>query len=458
LRLAHQFDVLLLLKMSLSAIRSPVLLAFALSLSAVTAFGDLEGMFEGGIDHPAIEYHKRAAKDPVAELNRRIDEGKIQLQFEPGSGYLRSVLRALNVPVESQLLVFSKTNKFARLTNPHNPRAIYFNDSVTVAWVRGLPSLEVATQDPQQGIVFYALNENPVDQMLRIVPGRRARFRRDDSCLACHNGVLTLGVPGMTVRSVFPEHDGKPMGRPDYSPDHRSPLEQRWGGWYVTGKHGPMRHMGNALVTNFDKPESMVTAATLNVESLKGKFDPEGYLSPQSDIVALLVFEHQMYMMNLFTRVGWEIRASSHDEGGKPDADLLRETAEELVDYLLFIDEPPLTDRIQGASGFSEKFAAMGPRDSQGRSLRQFDLEHRLMRYPCSYMIYTEAFDGLPPEAREAIYRRMWQILSGEEKSKKYQRLSLADRRATVEILRETKKGLPAYFTPVTPGRRVRPL
>jgi len=442
--------------------RGPALFAIALSVSAVTAFGDLEGMFQGGLNQPAIEYGKRPLKDPVAELSRRIEEGKVQLQFEPGSGYLRSVLRALNVPVESQLLVFSKTNKFERFTNPHNPRAIYFNDSVTVAWIRGLPSLEVATQDPQQGVIFYALNENPLDQMLRTFPGRQTRFRRDDRCLFCHHGVLTLGVPGMTVRSVFPESDGSPMGRPDYSPDHRSPLEQRWGGWYVTGKHGSMRHMGNAVVTNSDKPESMVTAASLNVESLAGKFDPEGYLSPHSDIVALMVFEHQMYMVNLFTRVGWEIRASAHAEG-KPDADLLRDTANELVDYLLFIDEPPLTSKIQGASGFSEKFAAMGPRDSQGRSLRQFDLEHRLMRYPCSYMIYTEAFDGLPPEARQAIYKRMWQILSGQilsekEKGKKYARLSLADRRAIVEILRETKKDLPAYFTLVTPGRRARAL
>jgi hypothetical protein len=428
--------------------RGPALFAMALGLSAATAFGDLEGMFQGGINQPAIEYRTRPATDPVAQLNRRIHNGQVQLQFEPVSGYLRSVLQALDVPVESQVLVFSKTNKFAPITNPHNPRAIYFNDSVTVAWVRGLPSLEVATQDPRQGVIFYALNENPMDQMLRTVPGRRARFRRDDQCLSCHNSVVTLGVPGMTVRSVFPEPNGRPMARSDYTPDHRSPLEQRWGGWYVTGQHGSMRHMGNTVVTNPEQPESMVTAANLNLESLKGKFDSEGYLSPQSDIVALMVFEHQMYMMNLFTRVGWEIRVASQ-AGHKPGGRLLRDTANELVDYLLFVDEPPLTAKIQGTSGFGEKFAALGPRDSQGRSLRQLDLEHRLMRYPCSYMIYTEAFDGLPREALEAIYQRMWRILSGAERGKKYARFSLADRRATVEILRETKKGLPVYFRPV---------
>ncbi len=150
-------------------------------------------------------------------------------------------------------------------------------------------------------------------------------------------------------------------------------------------------------------------------------------------------------MMNLFTRVGWEIRVASYG-GRKLDVRLLRDTTKELVDYMLFIDEQPLAANIQGTSGFGEKFAALEPRDSHGRSLRQFDLKHRLMRYPCSYMIYTDAFDGLPAKAREAIYRRMWQILSGELRGKRYARLSLAERRATVEILRETKKGLPVYF------------
>ena len=130
--------------------------------------------------------------------------------------------------------------------------------------------------------------------------------------------------------------------------------------------------------------------------------------------------------------------------------DRVRDAAGQLVDYLLFVDEAPLAGRIQGSSGFAEKFSAQGPRDSQGRSLRQFDLERRLMRYPCSYMIYAEAFDALPPVAKDTIYERMWQVLSGQEKQAPYTRLSLADRQAIVEILRETKKGLPDYFQPVT--------
>jgi hypothetical protein len=162
-----------------------------------------------------------------------------------------------------------------------------------------------------------------------------------------------------------------------------------------------------------------------------------------------MVFNHQVQMINLLTRVGWETRFALYDHQDLV-ARLLQDGSKELVDYLLFIDEAPLGGKIQGSSGFAEKFAARGPRDRTGRSLREFDLERRLMRYPCSYMIYSEAFDGLPAEAKEVIYKRMWQILSGQEKERKYARLSLADRQAIVEILRDTKPGLPDYFQPVT--------
>jgi hypothetical protein len=186
------------------------------------------------------------------------------------------------------------------------------------------------------------------------------------------------------------------------------------------------------------------------------------YLSPHSDIVALMVFNHQVQMINLLTRVGWETRFALYEEkaasfplAASPGTHrelttrLLRDGSKDLVDYLLFIDEVPLSGKIEGSSGFTEKFADRGPSDHRGRSLREFDLERRLMRYPCSYMIYSEAFDSLLAEAREAIYKRMWQILSGQERDQRYARLSLADRQAIVEILRDTKPGLPDYFQPV---------
>jgi len=431
--------------------RHAVLLVAILIVTVAAAFGDLEGLFDPGPGHPAIGYATRPAKDPVSKLNRKIQEGKAQLRFDGELGYLRSVLEALDVPIESQLVVFSKTSLEMNRINPHNPRTLFFNDSVAVGWVRGGGIVELAAEDPQQGVIFYTLDQKQADKPI---------FVRRDDCLNCHESYSSLGVPGMLVRSVFPAPDGTPMREfDDYIIDHRSPFGQRWGGWYVTGNLGSIRHMGNAMVTDPQKPEAMVTDQTLNLESLRGKFDTDAYLSPYSDVVALMVFEHQMHMVNLFTRVGWEIRFAQYQERidrKKPDKGLgdrqnatvrlLDETAHELVDYLLFVDEAPFADKIQGTSGFAEKFSARGPRDTKGRSLRQFDLERRLMRYPCSYMIYSEAFDGLPVEARDAIYKRMWQILSGEEKDSKYALFSRDDREAIVEILRETKKGLPKYF------------
>jgi len=190
-----------------------------------------------------------------------------------------------------------------------------------------------------------------------------------------------------------------------------------------------------------------VVDQAFNLASLTGRFDTTAYLSPYSDIVALMVFEHQMHMMNLLTRIGWQTRYLLRN-GNVHDIKMngLGDSAIDLVDYMLFVDEAPLLNKIEGTSGFAEKFSDEGPRDNRGRSLRQFDLKHRLMRYPCSYMIYSEAFDALPPEARDAIYQRLYLVLSGAVTGAKYARLSRADRQAILEILRETKKGLPHYF------------
>jgi hypothetical protein len=411
------------------------LLAGAALITGAAAAGDLEGLFTGGLDHPAIGYATRPARDTAAELNLEIRQGLAQLKFEGASGYLRSVLQALDVPIESQMLVFSKTSLMQGIINPGNPRSIFFNDSVAVAWVRGEPFV-VAAEDPRQGTIFYTLTQRPEE---------RPQFIRSNDCLTCHLSHASLGVPGMMVRSVFPAPNGLPMRQlGDYLSDHRSPWKERWGGWYVTGKNITVRHMGNAVFTNPDKAEPMIDKNTASVESLEKKFDTGGYLSPYSDIVALMVFEHEMHAINLFTRVGWELRLALYNSGSTRR--VLNDTARELADYLLFIDEAPISGDTQGSSGFTRKFSAQGPRDSQGRGLRQLDLHQRLMRYPCSYMIYSKAFDGLPDEAREATYKRMWQVLSGAEKSERYARLSRADRRAIIEILRETKKGLPDYF------------
>lgn len=388
-------------------------------------------------NHPAIAYGSTQPNNPIERLNERLRAGEVALEFEPVRGYLRSVLDALEVPVESQVLVFSKTSLQAARIGPSNPRAIFFNDDLSIGWVRTGDLLEVVVQDPRLGGVFYTMTQTP---------GAAPQFTRDDSCVACHTFDATMNVPGMFVGSVFPGKDGMPQYASSYTTDHRSPFWIRWGGWYVTGAHGIERHMANAVVTDSRDMAAMVTPDSLHVRSIEGRFDMTGYLSPHSDIVALLVLEHQARMANLITRIGWEARLGADAER------TLESAASEFVDYLLFIDEEPLPGPIVGTTAFTRTFAAQGPRDRRGRSLRDLDLETRLLRYRCSYMIYSDTFDALPEAARDAIYSRLWDVLTGRETDPRYARLSRDDREAILEILRETKPHLPAHWTAAEPG------
>ena len=392
----------------------------------------------GALKHPAIEYYTKPTHDLIAELDRRIEAGALRLDFDEGSGYLRPVLDALHVAVDSQMLVMSKTGVQGLYTGPANPRAIFFNDAVTVGYIRGAPLLELAVQDPEQGVIFYTLDQKP---------HARPTFERRPACLSCHQAYSTLHVPGMLARSVFMAPDGLPLSQfGSYDADDRTPFRRRWGGWYVTGTEGGLRHIGNAVVTDTEKRETIVSDSTLHRISLESLFDARGYASAQSDIAALMVFQHQGRMTNLITRVGWEFRVAAYEHRIDLTNGPLRDAVSELVDYLLFVDEEPLTAAIKGTSGFAETFAAQGPTDRRGRSLRQLDLEHRLLRYPCSYMIYSAAFGALPADVRGAIYGRIWDVLSRRDESPKYARLSADDRRAVVEILRETLSDLTAQF------------
>jgi len=383
-------------------------------------------------NHPAIAYATAPVSDPVALLNERLRRGEVTLEKNEHSGYLPSVLSALGVSIDSQVLVFSKTSFQAPRINPTNPRAIFFNDSVAVGWVRGGPVMEFVAQDPKQGSIFYTLEQSAAGT---------PQFERNDTCVMCHVSDATHYVPGLFVGSVFPSVNGTTMYGPAYTTDHRSPFELRWGGWFVTGTHQAMRHMGNAVATDPSDLGAMITPETVHVTNLSGRFDMSGYVSPYSDIVALLVLEHQAQMLNLITRVGWEARV-----GGEVAHRPFASAVEELVDYLLFVDESPLPGPISGPTPFAKRFSENAPRDTRGRSFRDLDLTRRLLKYPCSYLIYSEAFDALPAEAKDAVYQRMWQVLNGRATDARYSALSADDRTAIIEILRDTKKDLPPYW------------
>jgi hypothetical protein len=193
--------------------------------------------------------------------------------------------------------------------------------------------------------------------------------------------------------------------------------------------------MGNLIASDEAHPNAMLQGNPVHLDSLDSRCGPATRLTPYSDIVALMVFEHQTRMMNLLTRAGWESRIAL--AGNHSLTQSARDALNELADAMLFTGEAPFPGQVAGTSGFAEEFSSRGPRDSQGRSLRDLSLRGRLMRYPCSYMIYSQAFEALPASAKNLVYRRMWHALSAA---------SAVDRQAIVGILRETKPGLPAYF------------
>ena len=388
-------------------------------------------------EHPQIAYSRTRPNDPVARLEQRLRAGEVVLAHDERNGFLRSVLAALDVPIDSQVLVFSKTSFQAAKIGPRTPRALYFNDTVSVGWVRGGEVLELAAQDPSLGTIFYTLDQSS---------GAAPRFERNAACVQCHTSDATVNVPGMFATSVYPDTNGISQYALLYSTDHRKPFDTRWGGWYVTGRHRG-EHIGNAFSQSADDVAVVPTPETTHVERLEGRFDTAPYLRPDSDLVALLVLEHQMHLLNLLTRAGWEARVGA-PLGGRS----LQQTVNELVDYLLFVDEAELPGPVAGSSTFMTTFGQRGPRDRQGRSLRDFNLRDRVFEYPCSFLIYSAPFDQLPAEVREAVYARMYAVLTGRDQHPRYAKLPDSRRKDIIDILADTKPDLPAYFRVDSPA------
>jgi len=406
----------------------------------------------GDIEAEPINYGKAPVDNTVSRLEQRLSAGKATLTYEPGFGYLRSLLRELNVPQSSQMLVFSKTSLQRHRIAPTRPRAIYFGDDVYVGFCQRGDVVEVTAIDPGLGAVFYTLDQKSPD---------KPRFtRQTDACTLCHSSSANQGLPGNLVRSVYPDGDGLPiLSAGSHRTDHTSPLEQRWGGWYVTGTSGKQKHLGNLTLQGNPDPNRIDNAKGTNVTDLSDRFKTSAYLTPHSDIVALLVLEHQAETHNLIGRASLLTRLALYEEAsinkalGRPadyrsdtTASRIKSAGEPLVKYMLFSGEVRLTDRVRGTSGFAEEFAKRGSRDQRGRSLRDLDLQSRLFVHPCSYLIYSQAFDALPGPMKEYVYRRLWEVLSGKDTSEGFAHLTAADRGAILEILRETKSNLPDYW------------
>ncbi len=425
----------------------------ALSLAVLVGMGaSVFAQFD--LDRDPINYETTPVRDRVTLLQRQLAAGEVSLDYDRSLGYLPALLKLLDVPASSQMLVFSKTSAQLHKISPQRPRAIYFNDDTYVGYVQGGDFLEISSVDPGQGAVFHTLTQDP-DEPIQFVRDR-------GQCLICHASSRTEDVPGHLIRSVFTDSRGQPLlGSGTFVTDDTSPFEERWGGWYVTGTHGAMRHMGNVFAEQKSHPETLDRERGANVTDLAAFVDTKPYLGSHSDLVALMVLEHQARMHNLLTRANYEARSALHydrmmNEALGREADFQSETTERriaaageaLLKAMLFSGEYQLTDPVAGSSKFAADFVRRGVRDSRGRSLRDLDLQARLFRYPCSFLVDSPAFDELPAPMREYVANRLGQILAGADRSGDFAHLTPTDRQAIREILRETNSDL------VTQSRR----
>lgn len=406
--------------------------------------------FVYGIDQfelPPIEYSKATPDNRVSKLEEALEHQKVDLRYEPRLGYLRDLLERLEIHDDTQLLVFSKTSMQRNRISPRTPRAIYFNDDSYVGYCQGGNSIEIAAADPRLGAVFYT-----VDQTNHETPVIK---RQTQTCLQCHGGAQTDSIPGFLARSLFVNASGLPiLSEGSYEVDQTTPIENRWGGWYVSGTHGKQSHLGNLIVRDEAAKRPWKNEDGQNVTDLTERFTTQNYLNPHSDIVALLVFEHQTYVHDLITKANFTTRQALQYERdfnkalGEPESNRLESTTrriasagEKLLEGLLMVDEAPLKGPFVGTSTFATRFTKTGPFDQQGRSLRELDLEHRLFKFPCSYLIYSPDFSDLPPDMMSYLKKRFGEILAGQG-GEKFDHLSQADRDSLAAILRDTKPEL----------------
>ena len=399
------------------------------------------------LEYPVIDYSGPARENPIWRLQQQISSGKVKLTWEPKQGYLRSVLQALDINTDSQVLVYSKTSLQTEWIAAQTPRAIYFDDSAYIGWIPGAPLLELLAIDSRLGTVFYTLDNRR--------PGA-TQFERDGGqCLTCHDtfSMGGGGVPRVLVMSAPVDDPSDPRTLDSASEiNDRTPIAERWGGWYVTGRQGRQTHLGNMPLREGKDASLLRTLPRADRETLKGYFDTDAFITDKSDITALLVLEHQTTIHNLIIRVNYKVSTIMARKGSSAitpprtwadvnpnDQATVRLMIEPLVRALFFEDAARLADRIESSSGFAARFSALGPHDGQGRSLRELDLRTRVFRYPLSFMVYTDGFEGLPAYARDYVEMRIAEILQGRDKSGISARIPEADRVAVAQILAATK-------------------
>jgi hypothetical protein len=381
-------------------------------------------------------YFEHRPQDRLARLHQDIAAGKASVDTSDEQTFLKTLMEALDVPVSSQILVFSATSLQSEIINPRNPRALYFNDDTYVGWVPG-GRVEVAAIDPEMGPMFYVYE--------RFRPGQVPVPERSTRCFACHAGSATKYVPGLIAESVLVSMAGSSLETYRHDEQgHQIPLEKRFGGWLLTGAHNLSKHQGNAAgrseagkLTRFD--------ASPGVFSDLGK-----HLLPSSDILPHLVHEHQMGFENRLFQATYLLRQRKHENSGRLSQEAEKELdalAAEFARYVLFADEAPLPSRgIQGDPAFIEDFQRNRRPSRSGDSLKDFDLRTRIFKFRCSFMLHTDSWTRAPEWWRDRVYFHMALGLRESGTPPELSHLPVSERLAIRSILKETMDNLPAWW------------
>jgi len=388
----------------------------------------------GDIDEPPHNYRQRQPQDAFTRRQADFASGKIPLDRSSEKAFLLSLLRALDIPASSQLWVYSTTSLQLSLISPENPRALYFNEELYLGYVPG-GRIEIVSFDPEWGGIFYIFDIPRDNQPLS--------FERSERCMNCHARGDTGDVPGLVVKSVIPGPGGGSLTAYRVGQSgHTIPLDQRFGGWHVTGADGFTNHAGNltGLLAN---------GALTRLPNPPGKrFSVSRYPVATSDLLPHLVHEHQVGFVNLVVAATYLSRQFVFENPDHLTTDqevVLERQADRIVRYLLFADEAPFpAGGIPGDPAFVQAFLSRRAQSSSGTSLKDLDLKTRLFRHRCSYMIYTSVFQGLPAGMKQRIYRRLHAALAADSQPSEFAYLGPDERRTLRTILRETLPGLPA--------------
>jgi hypothetical protein len=412
-----------------------VMRAAALLLGFATLALPAQAQLRYDNEYPVIGYGKTA---PTDAFTRKMDElAADSLPHDPlGRGYLDGVLEALDIDPASQILVFSKTSLKQRFITAENPRSLYFNDNVYVGFVPGSSTLEIGAMDALQGPVFFDFAQDPA---------KEPRIKQETGrCLRCHDSYSMTGggVPRFMLTSVYAGPDGNLVSHElSEITDTKTPLQRRWGGFYVTGTHGEQKHLGNFVIRDTSVLRQPGGPSGIgNLQTLDSLVNLDTYLRPTSDIVALLVLEHQVEVQNRITRLNYDSRVALED--GPLDAATLDTMTQPLLDSLFMAHEAPLGAPVTGSNEYAVNFSKRGPIDSKGRSLRDFDLQTRTFRYPLSYLVYSDAIAALADPVRTHLFGRIKAVLENAADAPEYPHLSADQRSAILGILQDTAPDL----------------